>query len=115
MEQLVKLPEMLDRFAARGVRVVAVSNEETSLGQHEKLLEHFDTPPEFELLADLRRQATARYERTTAYLADERGIVRQVFPMEIYDRPDWTPFLREIDRLFPESAPSEARRRTHRR
>lgn len=107
MEQLVKLPEHLPAFEARGVRVIAISNEETSLSQHEKLLEHFEGVPEFALLADLRRQATAKYERTTAYLADEKGVVRQVFPMEIYDRPDWTPILREIDRIFaePESGP----------
>ena len=43
-----------------------------------------------------------RYARTTGYLLDSEGVVRQVFPMETYNRPRWWAVLHEIDRLFPE-------------
>jgi hypothetical protein len=55
--------------------------------------------PPFEVLHDLKRQRTAPYDRTTAYLIDKNGQVRQVFPMLIHMRPSWEPVLREVAKL----------------
>ena len=35
----------------------------------------------------------------TAYLIDKTGIVRQIFPMKIHQRPSWKAVLREVDAL----------------
>ena len=43
---------------------------------------------------------TRGYDRTSAYLIDEAGLVRQVFPMEVYDRAPFHALLNEIDRAF---------------
>ena len=79
--------------------VIAVAQEDKDLESHGKFLKNFKTPPPFDIVADLDRQATARYDRTTAYLIDKQGVVRQVFPMLIHHRASWQAILHEVDRL----------------
>jgi len=90
---------MYDAFEQRGVAVIAVSQEESNLQKHGLLPDRIKPKPRFPVVADLNRAVTKRYDRTTAYLIDKSGIVRQVFPMLIHSRPSWEPVLHEIDRL----------------
>lgn len=90
---------MYDDVAARDTVVVAVAQEDTSLEEHAALPQSFGRPLPFEVVADLGREQTPAYDRTTAYLIDENGIVRQVFPMLTHYRSSWQAILREIDRL----------------
>ena len=55
-----------------------------------------------EIVFDFERGASARYDRTTAYLIDEHGMVRQVFPMLIHFRPSWEAILGEVRALAAE-------------
>ena len=90
---------MYDEFEKRGVTVIAIAQEDTDLSSHSKFLAAFSPAPRFEIVADLKRENTPSYNRTTAYLIDRAGIVRQVFPMLIHSRPSWHAILNEIDRL----------------
>ena len=103
MVQLGELQEIYQEFEKRGITVIGLANEEKSLYEHKKTIEKFEGAG-FELVADINRRKTKMLERTTAYLVDKKGIIRQIFPMEIYNRPQWWPILNEIDRLFPEGA-----------
>ncbi len=53
----------------------------------------------FKIAADIERKGTPLYDRTTAYLVDKSGTIRQIFPMVIHVRPSWGAFLSEIDRI----------------
>ncbi len=53
----------------------------------------------FRILADLNRGKTTQLDRTTTYLVDRDGVVRQVFPAIIHMRPSWKAVLNEMDRL----------------
>jgi len=98
MVQLVQLQRIYDEFEARDTTVIAIANEETRLEDNAKLAQRFRRePPRFVNLVDLGFSLSDRVERTTAYWVDEKGIVRQVFPMEIYSRPPWWAILNEID------------------
>jgi glutathione peroxidase-family protein len=99
MKQLVKLQDLYKEFVARGVEIVAFSNEEKSFMAHTKVIGQLGESPPYPILCDAKRKATPRYERTTAYLVGRDGTVQQVFPMEVYDRPPWWAILNEIDRL----------------
>lgn len=99
MKQLVKLPALEEEFEKRGVALVAVANEEGDMAEHAKIRDHFGGVPPFRHAPDFQGRATRPYGRTTSYLIDRRGTVRQVFPMEIYERPPWWAFLNEIDAL----------------
>lgn len=57
-----------------------------------------DPLPSFEVLVDVERRATKAWGRTTAYLLDPSGVVRQVFPMTLRARPSWIAILAEIER-----------------
>ena len=85
--------EMLDTV------VVAIAQEDKTLSDHGKFLKAFKPAPRFDIVADLDRAETKAYDRTTAYLIDKEGIVRQIFPMIIHARPAWEAILREIDGL----------------
>ena len=91
---------MYNEFEKRDTIVIAVSNEERNIAQHANMLNLLKGAPKCKLAADIGDRKTKRYERTTAYLIDKEGIVRQVFPMEIYRRPPWWAILNEIDRVF---------------
>lgn len=79
--------------------MIAVAQEDTSLEEHGAMPKSFGQALPFEIVADLGREDTQAYDRTTAYLIDKHGIVRQVFPMLTYHRSSWQAILREIDRL----------------
>ena len=76
-----------------------------ALSQEDKELEKFAEMParfpdlRFPILADFDRKETLGYDRTTAYLIDETGVVREVFPMIIHARPSWDVVLGEVRKL----------------
>jgi len=55
--------------------------------------------PYFDVLADLKRAETLRYDRITSYLIDKRGEVVEIFPMIIHGRAGWDPILKEVTKL----------------
>ncbi len=64
-----------------------------------RFLKHFKKSPLFDILADIDKEKTPRYERATIYYIDKEGVVQQVIPMLIHMRPNWGSILREVDRL----------------
>ena len=92
---------MYDEFTKRDTVVIAIAQEDTDLKSHGRFLKKFGSSgPPFDIVADLNREKTKRYERTTAYLIDKTGVVRQVFPMLIHSRPSWKAILGEVDRIL---------------
>lgn len=92
---------MYSRFDALDIMVVAVAQEDKDLESHGKMTAQFPDRP-FEIVADMDRAGTERYERTSTYLIDREGIVRQVFPQVIHYRADWETIITECERLFGE-------------
>ncbi len=90
---------MYDEFEKRDTVVIAIAQEDTDLESHGKIYNRFKPAPRFDIVADVNRAQTQAYKRTTAYLIDKKGIVRQVFPMLIHHRPSWRAILNEIDRI----------------
>ncbi len=93
---------MYDEFEKHDTVVIAIAQEDNDLKSHAKFLKHFDPQPRFDIVADLDRQATQRYDRTTAYLIDKQGVVRQIFPMLIHHRGSWRALLHEVEGLDTE-------------
>lgn len=91
---------MYDEFEARNTVVVAVAQEDETLEQHARMLTSFEGGPRFPVVADIGHRGTRPYDRTSAYLIDTRGKVRQVFPMLIHSRPTWRAILDELDRVL---------------
>ncbi len=91
---------MFRQFKKRDTVVIAIAQEDTDLESHGKMLKSFRKKPKFHIVADLNRKVTTRYDRTTAYLIDKEGIVRQIFPMMVHHRPSWWAIINEIDRLL---------------
>ena len=88
---------MYDEFVALDTVVVALSQEDQSLEPYGPFLARFgDDGPRFEIVCDLGREETPAYDRTTAYLIDKAGRVREIFPMIIHARPSWKIVLREV-------------------
>lgn len=83
--------------------MIAIAQEDTDLKKHGLLPAKIKPSPKFDVVADLHRRKTKRYNRTTAYLIDKKGIVRQIFPMLIHSRPSWDAVLNEIDRINAEA------------
>lgn len=90
---------MYDEFEERDTVVIAVAQEDTDLASHGKFLENFSPGPRFDIVADMGRKKTKKYDRTTAYLIDKEGMVQQIFPMLIHERASWRGILHEIDRM----------------
>ena len=91
---------MYDEFEERDTIVIAVSQEDASLEDAAGMAGlGADNELRFDIVADLNRTQTRRYDRTTAYLIDREGIVRQIFPMVIHVRPSWVAFLGDIDKV----------------
>ena len=90
---------MCDAFTKLNTAVMAVAQEDKDLKSHGRILESFESTPQFDIVGDIDRGATSKYKRTTAYLIDKQGVVRQVFPMLIHARPTWHAILREVTRL----------------
>ena len=78
--------------------VVALSQEDVELEKF-ALMPARISEGRFPILADLERASTTRWDRTTAYLIDREGKVRQIFPMIIHARPSWRVVRREIEQL----------------
>ncbi len=90
---------MYDEFTKRDTVVIAIAQEDTDLESHGKFLRKFSSPPPFDIVADIGRKGAPRYDRTTAYLIDKQGVVRQVFPMLIHSRPTMSALVHEVDRI----------------
>ena len=90
---------MYDEFTELDTVVIAVAQEDKNLKTHAQFLKNFGDGPPFDIVADIKRKKTPRYDRTTAYLIDKKGVVRQIFPMLIHSRPSWNAILHEVERL----------------
>jgi len=95
----VQLRELYGEFEKRDTVVIAIAQEDKDLDSHGKIFDKLGGDVPFAVLADVDRQATPRYDRTTAYLIDKNNTVRQIFPMLIHSRPSWWAVLHEIERL----------------
>lgn len=94
------MQDLYDQFDRRNTVVIAVSQEDTDLKTHAKFLTAFrDGNPPFDIVADLNREKTKRYDRTTTYLIDRDGVVREIFPASVRTRPDWRAVLNRIDEM----------------
>jgi len=78
---------------------VSQEDKEVSEEKYRPFLARLQPVPYFDVLIDANRVATPTLDRTTAYLIDKQGVVRQIFPMIIHARPSWRAFLPEIERL----------------
>ncbi len=90
---------MYDEFEKRDTVVIAVAQEDTDLKTHGRMASKIKPRPRFEIVADIKRKQTAQYRRTTAYIIDKGGVVRQILPMMIHHRATWRVLLNEIDKL----------------
>lgn len=95
---------MYDEFQKSDTVVIAISQEDTDLKSHGNFLKLFKKTPPFDIVADLNREVTKPYDRTTAYLIDKKGIVRQIFPMLIGSRANWKSILGEVERINQDGA-----------
>lgn len=97
----MQLQETYEDFLALDTVAIAVFQEDTELveANYRPFLARFDPLPLFDLVVDVNRAATAAYERTTTYLVDRDGIVRQIFPTIIHARPSWKAILPSVERL----------------
>ncbi len=93
---------MYDEFEKRDTAVVAIAQEDRDVASHKRILRNFKDDRPFQIVADIGYKKTKAYDRTTAYLIDKKGIVRQVFPMLIHSRPTWKAILGEVDKLVAE-------------
>ena len=93
---------MYDQFEALNTVVVAVSQEDESLDNYGAFMAQLGPQPRFDVVADIGRKETLGYDRTTAYLIDTSGRVREIFPMIIHARPSWSIVLQELERLVAE-------------
>ena len=90
------MQEQYDEVEALDAIVIAIAQEDRDLESHGKFYKHFKPKPRFELAADFSRAETQRYERTSTYLIDKEGVVRQIFPQLIHHRANWNALLREM-------------------
>ena len=96
----MKLQNRIGQLSDTNTMAIAISQEDTSLENFGKFQKSgFDPAPRFEIVADLNRAATQRYDRTSVYLIDTEGIVREIFPMLIHYRANWDGIIDEIARL----------------
>ena len=93
------MQKLQDEFKGRDTVVIAVAQEDKDIKSHGKIYNRFKPAPWFDIVADINRAQTSAYKRTTAYLIDKQGRVRQIFPMLIHNRPSWRAILNEIDRI----------------
>ncbi len=94
----MELQKRIDEFRSRGVPVFAIAQEDTDLETFARMLKPFgEEGPSFELLCDVGRRQTERFDRTTTYLLGEDRRVVEVFPALIHERPSWTAVLNRID------------------
>ncbi len=89
---------MYDEAESRNVHVIAVSQEDKDLASHGRFHGAFKPEPRFEIAADLNREQTGAYKRTTTYFIQD-GVVTQIFPQSIRNRGEWAAIFSEIDRI----------------
>lgn len=94
----MELQQSLPDFTARGVAVLAISQEDPDLEQAPGILDGLDATPTYPVLIDIDRKAAPRLDRTTAYLVNREGKVTQVFPMMTHMRATARTLLGETDR-----------------
>ena len=99
MKQLGQLQEIYDAFAQRGIQVIGLSLEAAEMKHHAKTLRRFPDR-RFALAGAIGGEGAEGYAMTTGYLVDKQGIIQQVMPMEVYNRPSWWAVLAEVDRLL---------------
>ncbi|MEQ8767007.1 MAG: hypothetical protein RL885_24045 [Planctomycetota bacterium] len=85
----MKLPEIWSELSAHGAFAVAVAQEDKSLEEHAKFYANFGDDRPFAIVADLEGVTLESYRRTTTYLIDRSGIVREIFPGSVRLRPSW--------------------------
>lgn len=90
---------MIDEFEKRDTVVISIAQEDTDLESHAKMPKKIRPKSGSYIVADLNRSETEMYDRTTAYLIDKQGVVRQVFPMLTHFRSAWGAILGEIDAM----------------
>ena len=76
---------------------IAIAQEDKTLENFAKISGRLDGS--FPLLADLNLSQAKFIDRTTAYLIDKKGIVREVFPMTIRARPSWNVIIGELEKM----------------
>ncbi len=87
-------------FDKRGAVVVAIAQEDKDLESHGKILKKIRaSDPQFIIAADIGHTTTTAFDRTSVYLIDKDGVVRQIFPMLIHERASWEPVWRAMDEL----------------
>lgn len=79
--------------------VISIAQEDTDLESHGKMAKEIKPKSGSYIVADLNRAETEMYDRTTAYLIDKNGKVRQVFPMLTHFRSAWGAILGEVDAM----------------
>jgi peroxiredoxin len=94
------LQESYGEFDKRETMVIAIAQEDTDLPSHGKLVKRFQPQPKFKIAADVDGKTLAHYDRTTAYLIDKNGKIREIFPMPIHVRPRWEAILSRIDEIL---------------
>ena len=96
----MQLQKRYDELEKRDTVVIAIAQEDKSVEEFAGFYgAGFAPAPRFEAVVDIDRERTTAYDRTSAYLIDKQGIVREVFPMLIHYRATWDAILGEIDRL----------------
>jgi len=90
---------MYGEFEKRDTVVIAVAQEDKDLKSHGRILSSLGGKPAFDVVADLGRKQTQRYDHTTSYLIDKHGVVREIFPALVHMRPTWKSVLNRIDAL----------------
>ena len=93
------MQDSYDTVDRLGATAIAVAQEDTDLESHGKFLARFPSTPRFDIVADLNRAATPRYRRTTTYVIDREGIVRQIIPNTVRSRAAWPAVFKELERL----------------
>ena len=90
---------MYQEFQDRDTVVVAIAQEDKDVASFAKILPKFKGELPFEIVADVNREGTPLYDRTTTYLIDKEGIVREIFPALIHMRPTWHAVLHRLDEI----------------
>jgi peroxiredoxin len=93
------LHKRYDDVEKRGAVAVAISQEDTDLESAKKFLRHFEGSPRFVIAADFGRAKTGRLSRTTTYVVDSKGVVREIMPALVRTRPSWDAVLGVVDGL----------------
>lgn len=90
---------MQDEFAKRGIALIAVAKEMREQNELTKTARRY---PEraFRLGGLPQGEGLEAYANTSGYLIDAEGTIRQVFPMEAFNRPSWWAILKEADRVL---------------